>query len=403
MSSIVQANTAGIGSNKDNANFPSGETTYKKTYTRMLQHYVTNNNASTAPEFNGTAGQETWRQGWFHLPYTNIHMAMTARDIETMLVSGRKWRVLHQGFKIKRIQCIQQQVNTNGATAQISSSFVQAPTILIYKDDKHELFQFTAPTTQLDTAPFVPIWSSTNFASNIQPPLPNQRGRRIFSTYTSAADGTSGTLYEVKFGIPNSSGYTTGTEGAYQFDLMNGGNVTTLSTGDTYTASHGISTQWISCAEPAVNFASPTPRFNAIHTVAYEDTTNLVPNIASAEQNAGGQLTGTVVNEYSPAPMHLIRVPPVANTLGNIILNYELWVEYTMTIEVMCGRFLWQRNPGATTISDPSITLNYFPQSTRNLMLSSTPNIVPQVAGQEGPAEKRSRLEELADEMHDSL
>lgn len=361
---LPSANTVIGGSMKDESEKLEEKpiNTNIRTFKRTFQHYATNNNASSSPAVApavtpGGRNVFIYGQGWYFIPYTYLVTAMTSADQDVIALS-RNYRIVSQGFSITKINCIQQQVNANTSSTTISNSFVQAPCVMLFKDDNNEMFENTFAAQSTISARDIPIWVNTNGidggGTNSVSAASLMKFTKSFAGFTTLSDGASGTLREVQFQVPSLAGATSGAIDA--FDLMNGGNITLLQSGQEFHHMwHNPIKQWL----------SPIVDSTATDQGRYVTTPLLPVSSVTMHNNAATELPRNVVHV---PPMFLLRIPPLADSLGNIIIAVELWIEYTLTIEYLDGRYNYSRAMGNGTVGMlPLITtVNPYMTSFRN-------------------------------------
>lgn len=291
-------------------------------YRRTFQHYMTNNNASTTPLFEQTGGFDTYAQGWAHVDYTRMESSMTVADRDTLRISAAKYRIKEQGFRIKKCNLIQQTVTTNAVTTNITNSFVQVPTIMIFKDTHHDLFEATYQVDTVMSATSDPIWSQTTSKSNTSMTVP------------FAPSFANGELIYTKISLPNNA--PTGDQTS-NFDILWGGDIELLGTGEQFSYTwHNNKKVWFTPNMIATAAAPGTSN-------TFTDTMYLIDNTVQMYNEASTNLPD---EDVTPPLMHLLRVPPLRDTLGAISIGVELWIEYFCTIEWIPGRYVQTLNPG---------------------------------------------------------
>lgn len=304
-----------------------------------MQHYITNNNKSSNPTVTFDTDASIYQQGWAHIPFTKLRAAMTQADLDTIASEARKYRIVSQGFRIVKFNVMQQQASFSTSTTQTNNSFVQAPCALIYVDDGYELFEQTFGEHPTGLKFNTPIWGqnadgSNPIGSNSQSATPADFVK-IFAGFSNPPNGTSGSLITVQFQLPSSVQMSIN-----NFDVMNGGKVEMLQTGQEFEYTwHNPVNQWIN-PNTGVLLTAPSVTINMI-----KDTTPLNAQYA----------TGIIENVWKSPVMHLIRMPPLQDALGNITISAEIWIEYHIEIEIETGRFLQSRNITVNSLG-PSIT-----------------------------------------------
>lgn len=335
MTAPAQANVSTIsaGEGEDAPNLaPKPEPFQTLEYRRTFQHYVNNNNASGAESIvQGTAGTKPAVQaGWYWLPYTQTAAAMTLADQDTLSFIAKEYAVLEQGFTIKRINCIQQTINSNASTTAITNTFVSAPVVMMYKDTDHEMFEQTySATIGPPSAATLPIWKAGGFD-------PNTSWTKPFDTH---AAGELPLTKQTFSSASISTGYT-----PYQLQLMWGGDIEMLGSGEQYHYTwKPPHLKWI-----LPNLRSIVPGTGTTPSL----TSDIATEFASLFIEMGVGFPSHVID---PPVMHLLRVPPLHDTLGSILIEFELWVEYYLKLAYKPGRFLSGKNaanPGASLVTN---------------------------------------------------
>lgn len=314
---VGNVNTVGAGSVEEpNEKIPVGSLgVHSLKCRRTVQHFIDNNNASSAPTAravaSGVAGDIIYSQGYYHVPWTFVGSSTTFVE-QQILKTSKRYRLNAAGFKIIKAQAIIQKASVNAGTVSISNSFVQAPYLVMFKDSQHELFENTYLQTLVGPAPYLPIWQTT---------IPNSA---LGNYQTSYAAGALNLVGFCQSGGQNGGGATNGF-----FDLLNGGDLTMIGSGQNYDYS------W---KAPVANWLCP----NSIHGAG-----NIDFAAAPSMVNYFGQLNENVATEvsqlYEGPCMHLVRVPPLFDTLGAIVVGWELLVEYWADWEYEYGRY-WANN-----------------------------------------------------------
>lgn len=322
----VQANVNSVGGGAISVPNDKLEQTdlssYTKTFRRTFQHYATNSQGSATPTstlFDTTAsGAAPIRNidGWYHIPYTRPFSSVTKADEAAHFQYANGYEMLEQGFTITKMNVMQQAILQKTTGPGISNSFVSAPQIMIFKDTRHDVYEYvtTATAVVADT----PIWATyTTPNGGMLYPFANAPIR-----FTQLSTGASGTLIETAIWNRRnpSSGVTVQPIGI--FDLMNGGDIELMSTGSQYSYTY----------KPKDVFLFPKD-YRDIDSDLYK----MVPDSTYVWANAA---TSVVRNNPSPPMLHLLRVPPLSDNLGNIDIAVELWIEYYSTWKFFPGRYL---------------------------------------------------------------
>lgn len=357
MATVANANTAGGATMKDGSQMLEEKPLNRKTfvYKRTLQHYITNNNKSSTPSvsYDTDDAVTVYQQGWAHIPFTKINAAMTGQDRDTITAQARKYRIVSQGFRIVKFNAMQQSASFSTSTTQTNNSFVQAPAALIYIDDGHELYELTYGEAPTGVARQIPIWGNSGEDGN--PIVPNSSTAgvglgdmaKIYAGFSNPTDGTSGLLIPVQHQL-----YSSSQMNINNFDVQNGGKVHLLQSGQEFEYTwHNPVTQWIS-PNYGVTLSQPSVTINLI-----KDTTTLNANYG----------TGVIENVWKPPVMHLIRMPPLQDALGNITLSAEIWIEYTCVVEIETGRFLFSRNIALNSLGQSLTQALPYPVSEREI------------------------------------
>lgn len=320
---------------------------YTKSFKRTLQHYVTNSGTSATPTAIETATDARYNQGWYHVPYTRPRASLTTNDLNVNFFPANGYELLEQGFKITKMNVMQQAVVAAGAGNKVVNSFVSAPQIMIFKDTRHDIFEYVTLATAPD--PNTPIWSLQNSSNSMDGiplvcPFANAPIR-----FTEVSNGTSGTLIETGIWQRGWVGGGGESPDPYFMDLMNGGDIELMSTGGSFSYSY----------KPRKKFLFP-PNITDIDNGFFSmmnDTTFVWKNAA----------TEVILNNPDPPMLHLIKVPPLSDNLGNINIAIELWIEYHSTWKFFPGRYHYTRGQTSAAVSG---SLPYF-QNQRKFVVSS--------------------------------
>lgn len=343
---VAQIDGLGLAENGPNHTPLEGVTEERstRTFKRTFQHYITNAGTSGAEiVYNrGTGMARNFEQGWYHIPYTNPKATMTSADIDSTIASAKNWEIIEQGFSIKKVSITQIGAQLRPDGANLTSSFVNNPNVMIWRDSDNDMFASCFAAQNINPDENEPIWTL--------PGGPNgQNGIPFLRPFLPAAalsgDGNS-TLREVSFGfMRNADGQPQQPLG--QFDLLNGGHMDLIGTGGTYDY------HWKPLKRILFNGGGTVP-------TPIADTTFLVV------QNA----TEVTENVTHMPKLHCIRVPPSWDGFGNVLYNVEIWIEYTFTIAFTRGRYLYSlvlnTNPiNPIMLGQLMVNTNYWPQSQR--------------------------------------
>lgn len=357
-----------------------------RTYKRTLQHYITNENQSSVEDVIDVAGGEgpAYRQGWHWIPYTTNKLHLTQGNIDELILMAKRYRVKKQGFTIKRLQAMQQQVSASNSTTSVSNSFVQQPGAMLFKDHEHEVFQrVVSDDAAIPIPPIVPIWQRDGGANPLADVTCNTFGSAVFGKpfagFTVANDGSSGTLPLSMYIMPKGSS-TGGQTFTNQVDWMNGGDIEWLSAGASY------SYMW---ENPIATWQTPNYQTSDVSVGSSgtfpHDTVTLAENVA----------TLTTQDLWNPPMMHLIRVPPLSDALGNIAVHMELIVEYTMEIEIEPKRYQYSyKTTGLGSAVAGSIITEGIaagPMNTRAINTQYSDQASGELPGREAPAAKKCK------------
>lgn len=385
----TNVNTA-VGAEKIPAlNLTPQETGPKRsTFTRMAQHFLTNNNTSTTPTVTirtnaaGTTSEVNFAssyyadfdQGYVNIPYYSTTQAMEAADWDTILCQASKFRIAECGFKIIHLQCCQQTVTSSGSTTTVTNQFTQAPKIFMVVDDDGVL---GTNGTVFNTASVVPSQCANLI---VAPGTANK---------DMAPDFNGGLLPSIHWLQPAAPGTTASAYTAYS--MLNGGNVKILTTGDTYSYkwTNADTNVWIGTHNLSNSpfLEDETTRQLAIYGPA-------TPGSMTAALMY--QLSTNVLRNLKHVPVgHYLRVPPCWTQLGPVIVNLDMYVEYFMTIEYMTGRYLGTRL--LSGLDGSSLAGNFLPYPIfrRDVVALSTDNIPPPTLRGDD-SRKRKRPEETA-------
>lgn len=353
----------------------------RQTYRRTSQHYVTNNNTSMAPTVTvktNSAGVDdvtnfasfyysVFDQGFVNIPFTSTCMAMDASDWDEVQAAAQQLRIVDCGFRIIRVNCCQQTVNSVGSTTTVTNQFTQAPTMMLVKDHDHVLAQMATVGNTAGTP--------ANLFNVIGAPGQANRG--------FAANFSGGLLPSVKWLQVSGAGSTMDAE--HGFDVMKGGDVVLMSTSDTYSYKWmNPDTRWMM---PLLSTNNPNLQDETIRNTAFYAPTFQGSIVAAIQQNLG---TNVNRNLLDTPTNHFIRVPPLHSIIGPEIVVLELWIEYSMTVEWISGRYLTTRVLTGTDNSMLAGNFIPFPVYRRNILALSDGNPPPPtLAG--GSAEKSKK------------
>lgn len=373
---------------------PQERDVIRRTYKRICQHYVTNNNTSTAPTVtirtNGLSSElptnfgsyyyGDFDQGYYNIPYIATNMAPDASDWDEIQMSASRLRIHSCGFKIKRLTCSQQVVNSVGSTTTVTNQFTQIPTVMLVKDIDNTL---ATNGTIADTTAVQPSDCSTVFTT---PGFANKSFPHSFA---------AGALPKVRWLQPSGPASTFNAETS--FDVLKGAKIKLLQTGDKYEY------MWVNKQK---QWMSP-------FLVTNDDnlTDETVRNTNFYNPSGTGSVTAAILDNLSTnvkrnmtdIPMaHFIRVPPLYTQVGPVTVSMEIWIEYSMTVEYVTGRYLTTRYIGGTDQSALPGNFLPLPEYRRTMLAFSAFNNPPptkrgtkrpgDASGTSGPADdKRGR------------
>lgn len=321
---VANVNTGGIGSVEEPVEkLQDGHRAfYSMRCSKTIQHFIDNNNASLVPVVTAVTGQggtgaTKYEQGYYYIPWTELTSSTTPARAQQLVLSKR-YRVKSMGFNIKKMQACQQQISTNSATTSISTSFVQAPYILLAKDDAGDLFESTFDQAVVNADTTLPIW---------RVPTTGQVGSGFGTSYNTHKLPLTCFILE----------------GGNSFDpivdLFIDGDLTLLNSGQNYSES------W---TNPIKNWVSPQQTL-----VREPDLGNTYQPLLTAMSLLENTAT-EVTQNFSPPRMHLLRVPPMFDTLGPMILSFELLIEYWVEYEIEMGRYFNRLMDGGGNIMGTS-------------------------------------------------
>lgn len=350
-----------------------------RTFRRTCQHYITNNNASSAPVVSQITNADgpvlanfasyyyvALEQGYYNIPYSSTAMAMDIADWDTITLGARMYRFKGCGFSIRRITCSQQQVSTVGASTTVTNQFTQAPCLMLVKDNSHELSSVATINNPTTTPPSV--------CSSIAL-TPGQANKSFPHSFAA------GQLPNVWFLQPSGPGTTFQPETS--FDIMKGGDVELLSTSDTYSYNWECKDhdRWLS---PFVIGNGEVLNDESVRQTAQYDPTHGASLVAPILQN----LATNVNRNLLDIPVtHLVRVPPLYTQLSAVTVTLELWIEYHMTVEWIPGRYLTTRYIGGNDVSCLAGNMLPFGTYRRNMLALAATNQPP-------PTKKKRLVEE---------
>lgn len=340
MSIIPSAQTAigaEIAPTKDNE--PEFRTPRRETFRRVCQHYVTNNNASSAPTVtvraNSAGVVETpinfgsnyyadFQQGFYNIPFLNTNLAVDRANWDVIQLDGSRFRIIDCGFEIQSIQCSQQVVTASASTTQVTNQFTQAPKMMLVKDTDHTLASYGT----VSDPSVVPIMDCG--ALHRQPGTANKSFVQSFS---------AGELPKVHWLIPCSAG-TISLNAETSFDLLKCGDVKWLTTGHTYKYlwTNPDPMRWFPCLQ--MNNDQSLDDEQQVLT-SYASPTSTTSVVSAIMQNLGTDVNRNLVD----IPVtHVIRVPPLVTQIEHVTITIELLIEYRMTIEWIPGRYVTSRD-----------------------------------------------------------
>lgn len=316
---------------------PEHRTHRRQTYRRTCQHYVTNNNTSTAPTVtiitNGAGTQPVinfgsiyyaaFDQGFVNIPFMSTSMAMDAADWDAIQMEATRFRIVDCGFEITRITCSQQTITSSGATTTVTNQFTQAPTLMLVEDTDHVLQAMATTINPNTTAPSQCATVST------APGIANKSFAHSFS---------AGVLPKVWW--LQACGLGTVFDAEISFDILKGGKVNLLSTSDVhkYHWTNPDTERWVS---PFNMGNYDTLNDETVRgTSFYSNNPGQGSITAAIQQNLATDVNRNLI---SIPCSHFIRVPPLYTQLGPVTVTLELWIEYSMTVEWVPGRYLTTR------------------------------------------------------------
>lgn len=332
---------------------------------------MSNVGSSLAPVYDADSGYCTYNEGWCHINYTHMKTSMTEADIDFIRIGAKKYRIAAQGFDIKRINCIQQNVVASANTTNINASFQSAPSLLLFKDTDNDLFSHTyvgsiaMSAIQAET----PVWKDVNNTSN--------------KNYTTpfANPVTDGALTNVKVSMQGVVQPQL-IDQATNFTLMHGGDIEWLTAGKT--ASHSWTND-----NPA--WFSPNIGQSALQlgNNEFDDSMNFITNTVEMYENCA---TGVPHCFANPPTMCLLRVPPVCDLLGPISMIFEVQIEYWCDIEWVPGRYIQTLNNSNAAPAAIALNRRFYLANKRHLV-NLTDDIPTREAPPQdgGPAAKKLR------------
>lgn len=322
---------------------PQQTSIHVQRFSKVCQHYISNAGQSITPTFNNAGTFSAYNEGWALLDYTRLDASMSSVDKDTIRLAAKKYRIIDQGFHLKRINCLQQSVNPSTSTTQVNSTYTSTPSVMMFKDVDQDLYEsvFNSGEVMSDTSQ--PAWKAGDA-------IPNARYSVPFAS-TLKIGALAPVKIVMKGNAPNS-------DSPSNFTLMKGGDIEWLSAGDTHTHSWtNPHSTWFSpsIAPIGENIGRGAPFGTSVDLIdntieMFSDASDCVPE--------GKAIPPTIV---------LMRVPPIRDTLGPITLLFELIVEYWCTIEWVVGRYLTTINPTTTTEDPLTSTRRYLLADKRNL------------------------------------
>lgn len=157
-----------------------------------------------------------------------------------------------------------------------------------------------------------------------------------------------------------------------------------MSTSDTYSYMWtNPDTRWMA---PLLSTNSPDLQDETIRNLAFYAPGSQGSITAAIQQNLG---TNVNRNLLDIPTNHFIRVPPLHSIVGPEIVVLEVWIEYSMTVEWISGRYLTTRVLTGTDSSMLAGNFLPFPMYRRNILALSNENPpTPTVADDRGKKRK---------------
>lgn len=355
MTTQVNVNTTGSSDEVPPPPFQtSGEHRTEFKFNRLFQHYITNNNASNTPtvvrvaagtakptlgDWPTSAGADIIDQGWYYIPYCNPEMQLTARQMDQIRYAGNRFRIKKMGAKIVSAAPMESRVNVPQTVTETQFVGTMQPKLLSLKDTSGALQSIMFDNiTDKNVAP-APLTYAENLSSR-------QTSTNHNGANTLPASFSSGELPKTVIQVVVPSGAATANATfPYRIDLMQTPGVKFLACGESDAIEWNGNGKWYS-----VNANLQT---NATTGTDGVGNKMLLMSAATVETRDARTALGarvsnmlTLVPEESELPPYwLIKVPPLRkSTSGATIINWELWVEYFIDIEVDSNPSLMQWN-----------------------------------------------------------
>lgn len=122
--------------------------TFTKTYSRVYEHYISNNMSAAGYTETAVLGIVTrWAldEGWHLIPYWNPGVSMTAQEAATIPIISQAVRVKSLGFTVKHAQMFRTDKQVLGGTTVLSNTFCDNPYAELFKDNRHEFDYLLQP------------------------------------------------------------------------------------------------------------------------------------------------------------------------------------------------------------------------------------------------------------------
>lgn len=286
-------------------------------------------------------------------------MAVNQAEQDAMQANMARFRIVSCGFRILRISASQVECATAGSTTSITNNFSQVPTLMLFKDVDNDMCEFT---TIAAAASALPAARTPIIA---RPGVANQGGSLNDPIQSFPSSFAVGLLPQVDFLYVLAP--ASPAPSVHDIELLNGGHIEFLNSGAHYAYEwvNPDKTRWLTnFVQGTAAAGAPSDGTTIRPSWAVDVTSNLVQNVATE-----------VTRNLTMIPtMHLLRAPPLFNDAGPITLNFEVWIEYHYSVEVIEGRYLNGRN----TISALTTTIlpaNMVPYPQFSRMLNSNTDV----------------------------
>lgn len=292
-------------------------------FQRTFQHYIESDTNFPGLVTDVPNKKATFSEGWHWIPYNNLRASITPRDWKALTVNSRLMRVKSMGFKVHNCQTIAQQAKSNTSAADLTAQFISAP-FYMYGVDRGRLTQDL-------------IWGSEDA---------NTKARNSVNDHLTVAwpeSFAAGQLKKVVWNLgPNyieSLGLNPAGD-AVQEAVTSRGSVNTLNGffDLTFERSGDFSHTWHGHAEAddrwyAIGKYTSLPQSDGtIKPVRLINTIDATTEIGQIEYNAGTDVNRNY--QGAPEPCY-VKLPPIFQKLGPMIINASMFITYHCTLETL--------------------------------------------------------------------